>query len=104
MAPTSKKIRNRGKIKTALSNSAFRPSATDLQASTRWTINCSAPCEESTCTVPPKIPIHKLKGDASRNLNQEVPGEGETFSQCSFPAWTAWENAATIPPSFTQRM
>src|SRR5258706_5119287 len=99
MAPTSKKIKNSGKITTALRTSAFRPSATVLHASTRWTINCSAPCEDITRTVPPITPIQILKGGPNKNLDHDVPGGGSTLNQCSLPAWAAWEKTAETPPS-----
>src|SRR5712691_7990915 len=99
MAPTSKKIRNKGKITTALSASALRPSDTVLQASTRCTINCSAPCDDITMTVPPMTPIQILNGAPSKNFHHDIPGAGATFSQCSLPACPAFENTAPTPPS-----
>src|SRR6266404_1782954 len=99
MEPTSKKIRNKGKITTALSASALRPSDTVLQASTRWTINCSAPWDDITMTVPPMTPIQRLNGGPSKNFHHDVPGGGIAFSQCSLPACAAFENTAPIPPS-----
>src|SRR5205823_13875119 len=92
-------MRKSGKITTALKASALRPSATVLQANTRWTINCSAPCEDITITVPPMTPIQILNGAASRNFVSDVPGGGVTFNQCSLPASAALENTAAAPPS-----
>ena len=83
-------MRNNGKISAALRTSALRPSATDRHTRTRCTINCSAPCEDITITVPPMTPIQRLNGLASEKC---------VLSQSSFPCRAATENTSLNPPS-----
>src|SRR5262249_25625200 len=91
--------KKRGKITAALRMRAFLLSRTDLHASTRCTMSCSAPCEDKTITVPPIIPIQRLKGGPRRNFRNEVPEGAEVFNQCSFPPRKACEKTAAVPPS-----
>src|SRR5215510_14127756 len=62
-------------------------------------MSCSAPCDDSTSTVPPMIPIQILKGAPSRNLRVGVPGGGVRFNQWSLPASAALEKIPLNPPS-----
>ena len=79
---------------TALRTSAFRPSATVLQASTRCTMSCSAPYDDITITVPPMIPIQRLNPPSEASAQENF-----VFNQTSLPSWPAREKTSGKPPS-----
>jgi len=92
------KDKKRGKITTALSASALRPSATLLQAAP-LDDQLFAPCEEST---PPSADdsIQMLKARQGE-LRQGNAGGGVTFSQWSLPA--ARLGRTPRPPAIHER-